>query len=132
MTTTPAQELATAATRLRRLAEAAASDDWGYRPWQTEECADKEEGSCACIVSQGVYQSFDEAQQPPVQYIADAELTVYADWIAAMHPGVGAALAQLLDRWAWLGRVDPDLLNRVGGPEALAVARLINGPAGGA
>jgi hypothetical protein len=39
-----------------------------------------------------------------------------------------AALADLLDQWAWLGRTDPDLLNRTGGPEALRLARLINQP----
>jgi hypothetical protein len=49
-----------------------------------------------------------------------------ADYICTMHPGVGAVVADLLDKWAWLGGIEADLLNRVGGPEALTLARLIN------
>lgn len=125
------QRLRAAADKLRKHAGDARSDDWGHRPWQTEECDDKEEGSCACIVSQGEYQPFDRAQVPPIQYIADAELTVHAAWIALMHPGVGEALAVVFDKWARMGELDPDLLNRVGGPETVALAGLILGtPAG--
>lgn len=50
-----------------------------------------------------------------------------ADYIAAMHPGVGAALAGVFDAWARVGDLDPDLLHRVGGQETLAVARQILG-----
>jgi hypothetical protein len=52
-----------------------------------------------------------------------------AAYITAMGPLAGEPLAALLDRWAWLGDKDPDLLNRVGGSEALAVADAILGPA---
>jgi hypothetical protein len=41
-----------------------------------------------------------------------------AAYITAMGPLAGEPLAALLDRWAWLGDKDPDLLNRVGGSEA--------------
>lgn len=52
-----------------------------------------------------------------------------AAFIAAMHPGVGAALAQVFDAWARMGELDPDLLHRVGGPETLAAARALLGEA---
>ncbi len=41
-------------------------------------------------------------------------------------PDVAEAVERVLDRWAWLGLLDADLLNRVGGDEALALARAIN------
>ncbi|WP_170313992.1 hypothetical protein [Streptomyces filamentosus] len=36
------------------------------------------------------------AQDPPVQYVADAETPEHAAYIALMHPGVSHALADLL------------------------------------
>lgn len=50
-----------------------------------------------------------------------------AAFIAAMHPGVGTALAEVFDAWARMGALDPDLLNRVAGRETLAAARLVLG-----
>ena len=120
MTTTPAQELGAAAAKLRALL-----DDLGDNrgPWYVVHR------------EQRLYpQRIDNIGVP---YVVASTTTdpsyppTIADYIVTMHPGVGAALAALLDRWAWLGRTDPDLLNRVGGPEALAVARIINGTAGG-
>lgn len=49
------------------------------------------------------------------------------EYIAAMDPIVGAALAEVFDAWARMVDLDPDLLNRIGGAETLAVARQING-----
>ena len=118
MTTTPAQELTAAAGKLRTLATDATPGPWAasHPEERWEVYRDSQ------IVGGG---------KPLAAVNSEYNGAFNADWIAAMHPGVGAALAQLLDRWAWLGRADPDLLNRVGGPEALAVARLINGTAGG-
>lgn len=45
---------------------------------------------------------------------------------AAMDPHVGTLLADVFEAWARIGELDPDLLNRVGGPETLAIARAIN------
>jgi len=45
-----------------------------------------------------------------------------AKYIASMHPLVALAVAGWLDRIAWTWELDPDLHNRVGGAEALAVA----------
>lgn len=43
--------------------------------------------------------------------------------IASWHPGVALAVADWLDKIAWSVEVDPDLISRIGGDEALAVAR---------
>lgn len=118
MTTTPAQELAAAATRLRSLAAEATPGPWKADP--------------SIPYGHRVGSSDDADWVARTGEYGEDYARADSDWIAAMHPGVGAALAQLLDRWAWLSRADPDLLNRVGGPEALVVARLINGTAGGA
>ena len=48
-------------------------------------------------------------------------------YIAAMHPGVGAAMAEMFDQWAEMGEFNSDLLNRVGGPETIELARRILG-----
>ena len=65
--------------------------------------------------------------QAPV-YVVDEPMSngANADYIAVMHPDVGHALARVFDAWARIGELDPDLLNRVGGHETLALARLIN------
>jgi hypothetical protein len=49
-------------------------------------------------------------------------------WIALMDPDMGPLIAQVFDRWAWLVDLDPIFLDRVGGPETLAVARSLNTP----
>jgi hypothetical protein len=41
------------------------------------------------------------------------------------HPGIAELVAVLLERWAWMGSVDADLLNRVGGDEVLALATAV-------
>lgn len=55
---------------------------------------------------------------------AAADLREFDD---VMTPAVGAALAKMLDKFAWMGEMDADLLHRVGCPEAIAVARAILG-----
>src|SRR5690606_6848263 len=76
-------------------------DQWNGRPWHAEECSDTDDMTpCPCIVAQGEYRDFDQPQDPPIQYVADAENPEIAAFIAAMHPGVGAALAAWLDQAA--------------------------------
>lgn len=110
---TPADELRTAAERLRALL---ADPELTAGPWLSMDNGDR-------LLRN---QPGDEDQAPV--YVVNEPMSngANAAYIAAMHPGVGAALADMLDQWAWLGSQDPDLLNRVGGPEVLAVARLVN------
>jgi hypothetical protein len=123
--TSPAAELRAAADKLRTLIAAVPNEHWGDRPWHAEECGDSELDSCPCIVAQGERREFDQPQIPLIQYVADAEDADFAAYIAAMHPGVGRLLGAVFDAWARMGELDPDLLNRVGGPETLAVARAL-------
>lgn len=127
----PADELRTAADKIRKLAADLPSTGWGNRPWHVEECSGTDDMSpCPCIVAQGEYRDFDQPQEPPMQYVADAETVEHGAYIAAMHPGVGTALADWLDATAaaldkhapvgWQARLEP---------HALAVARAINGTA---
>jgi len=44
---------------------------------------------------------------------------------ARMEPGVAVALSSALRGWAYLARTDPDLMNRVGGPQMHRIARRI-------
>ena len=46
-------------------------------------------------------------------------------YVALVHPPVALALANCMDQVAWMGELDHDLLNRVGMPELIAVARAI-------
>jgi hypothetical protein len=124
--TTPADELRAAADRIRKLIEAVPSKHWGDRPWHAEECSDTDDMSpCPCIVAQGEYRDFDQPQTPPVQYVADAETPEHAAYIAAMHPGVGGALADWLDSWTGV-ELREDAALPEDARHALAVARAIN------
>lgn len=126
---TPADELRAAAEKIRKLTGALPANEWGDRPWQAEECANTEfalAAPCPCIVSQGEYRAFDQPQDPPIQYVADAETPDHAAYIAAMHPGVATALAKWL--WSWVGidfREDAALPEDA--QHALAIARAMNG-----
>lgn len=127
--TTPSQELRTAATKLRALIDAVPSEHWGDRPWHVEECSEQATEECPCIVTQGEYKPFDQPQVPLIQYVADAETVGHAHYIAAMHPGVGAALADWLEYHAAMSDRLHSLVDGVpDGSEhpALAVARAIN------
>jgi hypothetical protein len=124
---TPAAVLRAAADKIRTLATATyIGGQEATAPWHVEECDSSEAGDCACIVAQG-YHSYPGAPQTGVSYVADAETPEYAAFIAAMGPGVGVALAEVFEAWARMGRLDPDLLNRVGGAETIAAARAVLG-----
>ncbi|MEU8469549.1 hypothetical protein AB0F30_16775 [Streptomyces sp. NPDC029006] len=128
--TTPADEMREAAQTIRKLITALPAEHWGNRPWQAEECSDTDDMTpCPCIVSQGEYREFDQPQIPPIQYVADAETPEFATYIAAMHPGVGTALADWLDAEAatWAGDEDHNRCTpqTCTSEAALAVARAI-------
>ncbi|MFE0692864.1 hypothetical protein [Streptomyces sp. NPDC058869] len=127
----PADQLRAAAEKLRAAAAAVPSDDWGTRPWHVEECSDTDTmESCPCIVAQGEHKEFDQPQVPLIQYVADAETTEHAAWIALMHPGVGLAVARWLGHHAAMADRLASLVD--GAPDgsdhpALAVARQLLG-----
>lgn len=49
------------------------------------------------------------------------------DLAAAFTPDAARALSAVFTAWARMGELDSDLLNRVGGPETITLARKING-----
>lgn len=108
MTSIYVDTLKEAAAKLREVASVVPSDRWGDLPWQTEECADESMANCKCIVSQGVNAEWDQVQNPPMQYVADAETPKHAAFIATMHPGVAGALATWLETEAKNNAGDED------------------------
>jgi hypothetical protein len=44
-----------------------------------------------------------------------------------IHPDLANPLTEVFEAWARIGDLDPDILNRVGGPETIALARAVNG-----
>lgn len=120
---TPAETLqAAAAQKLRALATAVESEDHPGLPWHTEGCADEERGNCPCIVGRG-WRSYHDEPPTAMFYVADAETPELAAYIAAMHPGVGLALADWLE-WQAAALVE----GRIAIPDAaLAVARQLLG-----
>ena len=112
---TPADELRTAADRLRKLLDA---PELTPGPWLSLDHGDRM-----------LYDGPGAEDQPPI-YVIDEPMSngANADYIEAMHPGVGAALADWLESWTGI-----DLYEAGSLPEdarhALAVARAINATA---
>jgi hypothetical protein len=65
------------------------------------------------------YRAGDLPALPPE--ITDAQW----DRTAEIPTGIRTPLAVVFDAWARMGSWNPDLLNRVGGPETVALARQI-------
>jgi hypothetical protein len=128
--TTPADELRTAAEKIRRLSKAIDAPGLPDQSWHTEACASEERGDCPCIVAQGSYEAGPYGTPQPMYYVADAETPECAAYIAAMHPGVGVALADWLDNTATslAANAHPGWQDLVAA-DALAVARAINAAA---
>jgi len=99
--TSPATDLSAAADRIRELAKAVSAPDPADQPFHAE----------GCDITQGA--------QSGVYEVATTQTSELADYIAAMHPGVGLALADLLDDQAFGD--DEGVIN----PWALAVARAV-------
>lgn len=101
--TSPADEITAAAERLRHLAGVASPG-----PWRTTGIGDF--GWTVSMPSSGLSIEAEDSEQGAVD----------CDYIATVHPAVGAALADWLDSAA-------DYFHRTPGREhALAVARAIN------
>lgn len=113
----PAQELRTAAQTLRGLTQAVGGDTWtaDHFPEGTIIRPANSTVSLLRLAADGMRAAGTPHVTAPV-----------GAYIAAMGPNVGALLADVFMAWARIGELDPDLLNRVGGPETLAVARAIN------
>jgi hypothetical protein len=67
------------------------------------------------------------AKQPAPSLASEyPDVDAAASHIGAMQEmKIRYALAEVFDQWARMGSWDPDLLNRVGGPETVALARAI-------
>lgn len=123
--TTPADEIAAAAATLRHLATAAA-DDSGSTHWEASRILPNQPESRMtrlCATPGGpLIRAIRAAREPYVH-------APVGDYIAAMHPGVGAALADWLDLFANT-EFDPEAIVQETDRShacALAVARAING-----
>lgn len=112
--TNPADELRAAARTLRSLL---ADPQLTPGPWLSMDRGDR-----VLWNGEGAH------DQAPV-YVVDEPMSngANADYVAVMHPDVAHALVEVFDVWARMASLGPDLLNRVGGPETLTLARQING-----
>ncbi|MGW0821799.1 hypothetical protein [Streptomyces sp. NPDC002845] len=115
-TTNPAEELRTAAQRLRSIAADATEGPWHSEDPNTRWGDDHDQR----LVGGGkTLAAFNNRRNGPLN----------ADYAAAMHPGVGASLADWLDwaaRQADMNATRPPR-RRLDLTEALAVARQTNG-----
>jgi hypothetical protein len=122
--TTPAEDLRAAAVKLRELATAATPG-----PWRQHDTHLGQYGYTATVLSGEGNDTDLRAWLPSMsQEPWDEARNAWPDaaFIAAMHPGVGLALADWLDSWTGFEISEhaamPDDLTH-----ALAVARAING-----
>lgn len=136
MTTTPADELRAAAQRLRKLVDDATPGPWRrplntrYKATVTGALPEGERGSWL----DGVDPTTGEREQCTVAMVPTWSNGRHSrqrggrdlEYIAAMHPGVGAALAEWLEFEADLITRVPDAELRGRTERALAVARAIN------
>lgn len=71
---------------------------WPDARWGTTQCAEHpSKDNCACIVYRGDYKTWEDQQNPPYEYIADAESEGIATWVALLDPTTGAAFIQFLE-----------------------------------
>lgn len=111
----PAEELRQAAARIREVAGNATPGPW----------LDLDDGD-------RIVRDPGDDFVSPVDYVVDEPLVsnpANGRHFELWDPIVAVLVATLLERWAWMVRLDPDLINRIGGDEALAIARAINGSA---
>lgn len=116
----PDQELTAAADKLRSLATTASTIRSGQPTarWHFKQQARRHTGY--------LYAENPDGTGVRITAGDDSMRTGHGEYAAAMDPTVGLVLAAVFEAWARMGDLDPDLLNRVGGPETLAVARAIN------
>lgn len=70
---------------------------------------------------------FDRSDTHVVDELRAAEASLRDERSRAVPDMMAAELlADVMAQWAFLGQVDPDMLNRIGGPETVRLARYIN------
>ena len=111
-TKNPADTLRRAAKLMRERAEAASPGPWHQLCMGSEGCSVINDGH----LRERKHVSFSGRKEWKSDH---ADATYIASW----HPLVALAVADLLDKLAWMGELDPDLLGRVGCDEAIAIAR---------
>jgi hypothetical protein len=113
MTETPeTRDLRDAARMMRLDADAATGGTWQHMCMGSEGCLVSNDGKLR--------------DRKRIAFFGEKEwLADHADagYVTSMQPGVGRMLADLLDKLAWMGELDPEQLGRVGCDEAIAVAR---------
>jgi hypothetical protein len=108
----PAGTLRRAAKLMRERAEAASPGPWHQMCMGSEGCLVLNDGH----LRDRKHVSFSGRKEWKADH---ADATYIASW----NPLVAVAVADLLDKLAWMGELDPGLLSRVGCDEALAIAR---------
>jgi len=108
----PAGTLRRAAKLMRERAEAASPGPWHQMCMGSEGCSVLNDGH----LRDRKHVSFSGRKEWKADH---ADATYIASW----HPLVAVAVADLLDKLAWMGELDPGLLSRVGCDEAIAIAR---------
>lgn len=124
--TNPSQELRAAAEELRKLAADATPAPWTWNRWHSDTCPkDCDDPSCFLLIVGSPHGPVGDADVDRDVFAVERSVQERGEsdaaYIAAMHPGVGTALADLLDDQA--DGDDENVIN----PWALAVARAVLG-----
>jgi len=115
--TDPAAELREAARLMRERAQAATPGVWREMHLGSEGCM---------VINDGRLR-----ERRRVAFFGCKEWKAdHADasYVASMQPSVALAVADLLDKIAWMGELDREMLARVGCDEAIAIARAYRWP----
>jgi hypothetical protein len=124
--TTPADELRTAASRLRQLADQATPAPWTWKRWHSDDCrTDCDDPTCFLLIVGSPHGPVGDADVDRDVFAVERSVQERGEgdaaYIAAMHPGVGLALAD------WLGSAAEDAEQIGADHRALTVARKILG-----
>jgi len=114
------EELRTAAKLMRERGHAATGGRWHHLCMGSEGCAVINDGH----LRERKHVAFSGRKEWKADH-ADAQ------YIASMPPAVALAVADLLDKIAWMGELDAEMLARVGCDEAIAIARAYLGTGSG-
>ena len=114
------EELRTAAKLMRERGHAATGGRWHHLCMGSEGCAVINDGH----LRERRHVAFSGRKEWKADH-ADAQ------YIASMPPPVALAVAVLLDKIAWMGELDAEMLARVGCDEAIAIARAYLGTGSG-
>jgi hypothetical protein len=128
---TPAEELRAAAEKIRKLAAEATPPPWTWQRWHSDTCpADCNDPTCFLLIVGSPHGPVGDADVDRDVFAVERSVQERGEgdaaYIAAMHPGVGEALAELLDTAAdYVADDSPNHPTHL--VRALAVARAILG-----